>query len=281
MTTPSRFLTPVVSARYRVDTRVLLPLTRPHSIGSELETMNYIVKTYWWPFAKDHEIEFFLKRKKYTSRESCQSPKMKNQGGWWTRLNLSHFNRSPSIYASFLPTTHVSARSVEYLVKFWTQISFQFRYCVDNSNYFPRKKKKMWTSKLHPWPYPGFIFEDRENAVSKMTASQNYAMLTKQAEQHLAVVPITASSCFRKFVSLLLHHHTEWTILSELPEELDPIMKYLHFKIRLIKYYNRLIKTLEHRVRWILDNLLFLFKKIQRNHCHLSIQNHKYISLKL
>lgn len=146
---------------------------------------------------------------------------------------------------------------------------------------FQEKKKKMWTSKLHPWPYPGFIFEDRENAVFKMTASQNYAMLTKQAEQHLAVVPITASSCFRKFVSLLLHHHTEWTILSELPEELDPIMKYLHFKIRLIKYYNRLIKTLEHRVRWILDNLLFLFKKIQRNHCHLSIQNHEYISLKL
>lgn len=76
MTTPSRFLTPVVSARYRVDTRVLLPLTRPHSIGSELETMNYIVKTYWWPFAKDHEIEYFSKRKKYTTRETCRNPKI-------------------------------------------------------------------------------------------------------------------------------------------------------------------------------------------------------------
>lgn len=76
MTTPSRFLTPVVSARYRVDTRVLLPLTRPHSIGSELETMNYIVKTYWWPFAKDHEIEYFSKRKKYTTRETCRSLKI-------------------------------------------------------------------------------------------------------------------------------------------------------------------------------------------------------------
>lgn len=82
MTTPSRILTPVVSVRYRVDTRVLLPLTRPHSIGSELETMNYIVETRWWPFAKDHEIESF--------EENRQEKKKKNP-----RL-IKHYNSCES-----------------------------------------------------------------------------------------------------------------------------------------------------------------------------------------
>lgn len=75
MTTPSRILTPVVSVRYRVDTRVLLPLTRPHSIGSELETMNYIVETRWWPFAKDHEIESFEENRQEKKKEKSASDK--------------------------------------------------------------------------------------------------------------------------------------------------------------------------------------------------------------
>lgn len=61
-------------------------------------------------------------------------------------------------------------------------------------------------TRKNPWPYPGFIFADRARPVSKMTVGQNYAPLTKQAEQHLAVVPITASSCFRKFISVILRH---------------------------------------------------------------------------
>lgn len=46
--------------------------------------------------------------------------------------SLSHFNRSPSIYASFLSTSHVSARCIECLIKFQTQKFHFVRYCVDN-----------------------------------------------------------------------------------------------------------------------------------------------------
>lgn len=192
---------------------------------------------------KTMKLNLSRTEKKIRNFSGSQSPMMKNleDKSRWTRLNLPLRHLISIVPLRFMHRFFLHRTFLLNLSNLSNEIDANFVIRVDNSfeSFSTRKKKKdgceyEWTSKLHPWPYLGFIFEDREKAVSKMTASQNYAMLTKQAEQHLAVVPITASSCFRKFVSLVLRHHTEWTILSELPEELHCIM-YFHFKIRLIK----------------------------------------------
>lgn len=155
MTTPSRFLTPVVvSARYRVDTRVLLPLTRPHSIGSELETMNYIVETYWWPFAKRPWNWIFLEdwKKKCTIRESRQSPKMKNRrrikpmNSFWIVLFRFMHRFFLFLHRTFLLD----------LSNIWSSFERKnfIRYCVDNWNHFPKKKEK---KEEHEWTNPSCI----------------------------------------------------------------------------------------------------------------------------
>lgn len=64
--------------------------------------------------------------------EVQKSRRIKPMNSSESTASLSHFNRSPSIYASFLSTSHVSARSIEYLIKFQTQKFHFVRYCVDN-----------------------------------------------------------------------------------------------------------------------------------------------------
>lgn len=50
--------------------------------------------------------------------EVQKSRRIKPMNSSESTASLSHFNRSPSIYASFLSTSHVSARSIECLIKF-------------------------------------------------------------------------------------------------------------------------------------------------------------------